>query len=70
MVGNPAGDITRIFGDHIGFTGFSVQAVNIEDLRVAFIHADKNIGRVVIQIIYQMDPYAVERRQVFFGVPV
>jgi hypothetical protein len=64
MVGGPADDVARVFGDQLFTSAAQVDAIDVKYFGVAPVVADQDVVRVVGQVIEQFGTHLVARCQV------
>ena len=64
MIGDPGGHAAGVFRDEFHFAVARVEAKDVEDARVALVHANEEVVLVVAKIIDHSDPDPGKRREV------
>ena len=63
-VGDPAPDVAWILGDKLDLAGCDVSAVGVENPRIAPVHLEQYLVRLVLQVVHEPTLYALERREI------
>ena len=65
MVGEPTGDIARVFGHQRELAGLEVQVIGVKELLVALVETDQHLVGEIAQTIDDLRFHSLEWRHVF-----